>query len=466
MTRSALLSAIIVLSTALIGVANAAQAENTFKLPPCQKVVLDNGLTVYLMEQHDVPLVYVSLAFPAGAINDGPRYGLASLTAESLLFGAGNLTKTQMEERLDFIGASYGAGASKDSAQLFLSFVNADRKTVLPILKDIVCHPTFDANEIDKRKKQLLVELQQDKESPADVIQSYFHRFLFQDNVYGNPVSGIPSSVSSFTDKDVKAFYQAHYLPSGSVLAVVGDFDTPAMQQEITALFRDWKTTGTVPSVTAPPASGIAKSRVLLVNKDDATETQFIIGGPGVPRNNPDYVEIQVVNTILGGRFTSWLNDELRINRGLTYGARSGFGMYKRAGTFVISTYTKTESTEEAITVAMDVLNRLHKQGIDETTLTSAKNYVNGQFPPRYETGGSLAGLLTDMYVYGFDESFINDFQKRVQGMTVEKAKQIVAKYFPKDNLQYVLIGKASEIRKAATRLGEVTEKEIKSEGF
>ncbi len=463
MIRSALLSAAILLSPLLLG---AAQAQNTFQLPPYQKVVLDNGLTVYLMEQHEVPLVYVSLVFPAGAIYDGAQYGLASLTAESLLFGAGAMTKTQIEERLDFIGASYGSGASKDSAQLSMSFVNTDARTVLPILKDVVCHPTFDANEIEKRKKQLLVELQQDKEAPARVVQSYFQRFLFQDNPYGNPISGIPSTVSRFTDEDVKRLYRSHYSPNGSALAIVGDFNTPAMQKEIAELFRDWKPFALTHPMKDPPTFNTAKSRVLLVNKDDATETQFIIGGPGVPRSNPDYVEIQVVNTILGGRFTSWLNDELRINRGLTYGARSGFGMFKQTGTFVISTYTRTASTDEAITVALQVLDRLHQQGIDEATLTSAKNYVNGQFPPRYETAGSLASLLTDMYVYGFDESFINDFQKRVQAMTVEKARQIVTRYFPKDNLQYVLIGKASEIRQVATRLGAVTEKEIRSEGF
>lgn len=471
MTKSTLLSVWIALSAIIVGLGvagstDAAQPENTFRLPPYQKVMLDNGLTVCLMEQHKVPLVYISLALPAGAIYDGSRYGLASLTAESLLFGTEKLTKTQIEERLDFIGASYRATASKDSAQVFMSFVNTDQKTVFPILKEIVCRPTFDANEIDKRKKQLLVELQRDKESPADVIQSYFDRFLFQDHVYGNPVSGTVSSVSSFTDQDVKAFYLGHYHPSGSVLAIVGDFNSPAMQREIAELFRDWKTSGTAPSVTNPPASAIARSRVLLVNKDDATETQFLIGGPGVQRNNPDYVEIQVVNTILGGRFTSWLNDELRVNRGLTYGAGSGFAMYKRTGTFAISSFTATKNTEEAIAVSLQVLDRLHKQGIDEATLSSAKNYINGQFPPKYETAGSLASLLTDMYVYGFDESFINDFQRRVRDVTVEKAKRIVETYFPKDNLQYVLIGKAAEIRKAATKFAEVTEKDIKSDGF
>lgn len=203
---------------------------------------------------------------------------------------------------------------------------------------------------------------------------------------------------------------------------------------------------------------------VLLVNKDDATETTFFIGGPGVPRSNPDYVAMEVVNTVFGGRFTSWLNDELRVNTGLTYGANSSFSRLKSAGTFRISTFTASKNTEAAIDKALEVLNVLHTTGIDEKMLTSAKNYVKGQFPPDYETSGQIAALLTEMFWYGFDESFINNFQKNVDELTVDKAKQIIANYFPKNNLKFILIGKATEIRKIAAKYGKVTEAQIKDD--
>jgi predicted Zn-dependent peptidase len=208
------------------------------------------------------------------------------------------------------------------------------------------------------------------------------------------------------------------------------------------------------------------KNRVLLINKADATETRFLIGGPGIQRSNPDFVAIQVVNTILGGRFTSWLNDELRVNRGLTYGARSFFNPYRQAGAFAMYSFTRTEKTIEALDVTLEVLNRLHQQGIDAATLHSAQNYVKGQFPPRYETSGDLAALLTDMFLYNFDQAFINDFQQKVDELTPEKINTIVQKYFPQNNLQFVLIGKADEIREAVRKYGELTEKEISSDGF
>ena len=207
-------------------------------------------------------------------------------------------------------------------------------------------------------------------------------------------------------------------------------------------------------------------SRVLLINKDDSRETTFLIGGYGVAWNNKDLIRIDVVNTILGGRFTSWLNDALRINAGLTYGVRSLFNNYRQSGTFYIFSFTATKNTVDAIDLALKVLYRLHTEGIDSVTLVSAKNYIKGQFPPEYETSGDLADLLTTMFFYGIDDSYINDFETTVDQMTVANANEIANKYFPKENLQFVLIGKASEIRDKIKKYGSVIEKNIEDDGY
>lgn len=441
-------------------------AREAFELPHYEKFVLDNGLTVYLMEQHEVPLVYVSAVFPAGSTRDGSKYGLASLTAEGLLFGTTNYSKQQIEEMLDYLGASYSSSASRDYASVFMSFVNTDQDRVLPILQEIITRPVFDAEEFEKRQKRLLVELEQAKERPREVIQDYYYKFLYGDHPYGNPVEGTRATVAEITVDDLKTFYKNNYYPAGSAIAVAGDFKTKDMKSKLQELFAGWKTQ----SAQTPGAGGLVpaidRTRILLVNKDDATETRFMIGGYGIKRDNPDYVAVEVMNTIFGGRFTSWLNDELRVNRGLTYGAGSRFTEHKDSGVFFISSYTRTETTLEAVDVALELLDRLHSQGVDEKTLNSAKNYVKGQFPPDYETAGDLAWLLTSMFVYEFDESFINDFEKNVDELTVAKSREIVKRYFPKDNLQFVLIGKASEIREQVKKYGEIEEKEIKAVGF
>lgn len=183
-------------------------------------------------------------------------------------------------------------------------------------------------------------------------------------------------------------------------------------------------------------------------------------------KNAKDYVQLQVINTILGGRFTSWLNDELRVNTGLTYGARSQFNSQAQAGTFYISTFTKTATTIEAIDLALTTYQKLWSLGIDEATLNSAKSYVKGQLPPRYETSDDLANFLADMYVYGIEESMINQFEQSVNELTVARSKELIAQYFPAKDLQFVLIGKADELREPVKKYGAVQEVEITRPGY
>ncbi len=449
----------------LLTASSMAVSAQGYKLPPYQKFKLKNGLTVYLMEQHEVPVISVSVILPAGAIYDGEKAGLASLTATALKHGTKNYNKEKLDTELDFLGASIGTSASKESAGLSARMAAKDKDKVLNLLKEVLLEPSFDEAEFEKEKKRLLLGLEQQKESPRSVITSYFDKALYGDHVYGNIVQGRVSTVTPLTVADVKKFYADNYLPEGAAISVAGDFNTAEMKTLITSLFSTWKK-ATKPQVNlaSKPIAKPTKQQVLLVNKDDAKETTFLIGAPGISRNNPDFVAVDVINTLFGGRFTSMLNDELRVNTGLTYGANSRFTALKNGGSFVISTFTAGKTTEPAIDKALEVLGKLHKDGIDEKALTSAKNYVKGQFPPRYETAGQLSGLMTQMFWYNFDESFINNFEKNVDGLTLDKAKEIITKYFPKDKLQFVLVGKSADIKKIAEKYGPVTEVQIKEE--
>lgn len=438
-----------------------------FKLPEYEKIRLENGLTVYLMEQHEVPLIYFSALIPCGALYDGNKNGLSFLTSEALLFGTKNYSKKQIEETFEFYGAGISTSSNTEFIKANASFAKKDQEMLLPIFQDVLLNPTFPDDEVAKRKQRMLVELDQAKESPRQVIRSYFNKFLFNENEFGNPVHGTKGSVENINSEDLVNFYSAHFDPKNSVIAIVGDFNIAEMKAVITDLFQNWTSSNSSETLQKmAPKLEFDKNRILLVNKNDAKETTFMIGGKGINRSNPDFTEINVVNTILGDRFTSWLNEELRINSGLTYGARSSFMPYRDAGTFYVSTFTATKNTEKAIDLALEVLNRLQTTGINEKVLSSAKSYIKGQFPPDYETSSSLANLLTAMHYYGFDKSYINDFEKKVDGLTVAKANEIVKKYFPKDNLQFVLIGKASEIKDIVKKYGELKEKEITEDGF
>lgn len=431
-----------------------------FKLPNYQKLTLKNGLTVYLMEQHEVPLIDIQMVTKAGAVNDASHYGLASLTGKALSFGSGERTKEQIEDLFAYHGANFSNQVGSESSNSNLSIAAKDVDKMLPIFRDILLKPQFDSLEFKKAKKRYLDQLTQSREQPRNVIRSAFNKLYYQQHPYGNPVAGDINTIKKIDLNQVKNFYRKLYVANNSALILVGDFKTAQMVKEVSRLFSSWKSQ-TISDVKLDNFTPPTHSNLWLIDKSDAIETTFMIGGQGIASDHPDSVAVQVINTILGARFTSWLNDELRVNSGLTYGARSRFNTHSKAGDFVISTFTKKETTFEAVDLALKTYQRLFNKGIDKTTLESAKSYVKGQFPPRYETGGQLARLLSRMWSFDLDDSFINDFQKNVDSLNVNKANKIAKRLFPKDNLQFVLIGKADDIREKAKKYGKLKEMDI-----
>ncbi|MCA2004595.1 MAG: insulinase family protein [Ignavibacterium sp.] len=438
-----------------------------FRLPNYEVVELKNGLTIYLMEKKDVPLISVAIVFDAGSVKDGKDYGLAAFTAEALKFGTINYTKSQIDSIFNFYGSNLSVSSTYDYSSLFTQIMKENFEILLPVISEVVTKPKFPADEVNKRIQRWLAELDQAKESPRRVIGDYFNRLIFDDGIYSAPVRGTKESVQKISDEKIREFYSAFYRPETSVIAIVGDFETAKVKSLLESYFGNWKNSS--PKIISDIRIGaktFEESRVYLINKENAFETTFMIGGYGIPMSNPDMIQIDVINTILGGRFTSWLNDELRVNAGLTYGARSRFSSYKNSGIFFLTSFTATKSTEAALELALKTYNRLFEKGIDEATLTSAKNYVKGQFPPDYETSNSLASFLIQKYFFGLDDSYINDFEKKVDELDVIRANEIVKKYFPKENLQFVLIGKADAIREIAKKYGKVIEKNLSEDGY
>lgn len=437
-----------------------------FRLPAFDTVKLPNGLTVYLMERHEVPLISVRAVVKAGAVNDAAQPGLSNLTGDALLLGSKAHDKQALDQAFDFRGARLAGGAGAEASTVQANFANKDAAALLPLFAEIVQQPSFDDAELAKLRDRKVSGLKQAKESPRNVVSTYYRAMLFGNAPYAIPASGTVASVGALKQDDVRRYYQQYYRPDNAAIIVVGDFQKDEMRQQIEALFGAWQASGPAPTQQDNGKVQADKSRVWLVNKPDAIETTFLIGGAGIARNDADYVPLQVLNTILGGRFTSWLNDELRVNSGLTYGASSQFTVLAQTGTFAISSFTASAKTGDALALAHKTYQRLWDQGIDQATLESAKAYVKGQFPPRYETGEQLAGLLGDMYASNVDRAQIDNFTRDVDSLTPERAKALVNKHFPRNHLQTVLIGKAADIRDVAKAYGDVTELEIGADGF
>lgn len=438
-----------------------------FELPAHERYQLDNGLTVYLMPQKEVPLVHVRLELAAGAIADGKEHGIAALTADSLLLGSKQYSKDKLEAAVDLRGASLRADADLEGARVIAEFMTKDSAAIWPIFADAVRNPVFPEAEISKLRDRRLQELTLAKQSPRQVIDNYFRGMMYTGSVYANPVAGLESTVKAMDRVAVERFYRAHYQPQSAALIVVGDYDAKAMKKQIQQAFGNWR--GERKAAVSEPVAvpvAVSEARVLLVDKPDAIETTFYIGGAGVARKHPDYNALTVVNTILGGRFTSWLNDELRVNSGLTYGARSQFNAMRGGGLFNITTFTAKANTEKAIDLALATYQRIWTQGIDAATLESAKAYVKGLYPPKFETAADLADALAMLHQYGMSKAEFDQYLTDVEALTLDRANTLARQHLPKDKLQFVLIGNAAEIGAVAAKYGKVSQLDIQQDRY
>lgn len=461
-----ILGCALVLSACVHTVPNQPSKTGFFGIPDYEKYVLANGLIFYLMPQKEVPLITVNAVVRAGAVNDTAA-GVAGMTIQSLLLGSEGKSKTEIELMVDSLGASIYTDVGKEGSYLGADFMAKDSDVMLSLVQKLLLSPNFNEVEFAKLRQREIAGLAQAKESPRSVINNYLDKLIFGLHPYGNSSSGDRLSLAEIDVSQLKIFYKRYYQPSNTAITIVGDFDVAQMKPRLDKLFGQWKNVAPIIKVDLKSAqSRLDASHVLLVNKSDAIETTFLIGGKGIARDNPDYVGLKVINTVLGGRFTSWLNDELRVNASLTYGARSEFIAYSEGGIFRISSFTKSETTKETIDLALKTYARLWEKGMDQATLDSAKAYVKGQFPPQFETNGQLASLLSDMYLYRFDDRFINDFQSNVDSLSLVATQRLIREYFPQKNLQLVLIGNADKIATIAADYGEVVQVDIQQVGF
>ncbi len=441
--------------------------EGGLKLPPYKKVRLKNGMTVLLMENKEVPIVSFSFIIRAGSVADPRgREGVSSLTAALLRKGTRTRTADQVSAELDFIGGQFNASSGYDYTEGGAEFMKKDINKGLELLTDILLGPVFPEDEVKKLLAQRIDGIRSAKDQAQAVIGQYFGAYLYGDHPYSRPTGGDERSLAAITRDDAVRFYQSHYTPSNTLLAAVGDFNTAEMERMLAEKFGAWAAK-TAPAASVPDPVAFQGKKLLLVDKPDSTQTFFQIGNVGIARANPDRVYIDLVNTLFGGRFTSMLNTELRIKTGLTYGARSFFSQRRARGPFVISTYTRNETTERAIDMALDILRRLHEKGITEAELKSAKNYIKGQFPPDIETSNQLAALISELEFYGLDEKEVNDYYAKIDAMTLDDARRVIRQYFPLDNLVFVLIGKAEVIQTVAKKYAsKIDSKQISQPGF
>ncbi|HYL38174.1 MAG TPA: pitrilysin family protein [Bryobacteraceae bacterium] len=453
---------------ALIAILMCAAAFADVKLPPYTRQVLPNGVVVDLMPRAGVPLVSFRILVRGGAeAEPASLAGLASVTAQLLRKGTARRTADQFSEELDFLGGSFQTPETTQSPATVVTgeFLKKDFDRGLDLVSDAVLHAAFPEAEVRKTLAQRIDAAKAAKDQPQAAIGLYFAAFFFGPaHPYGRPPD--ERSLARIQRQDIADFHARTFCGKNLIVIVTGDFDPASAAAKVRDAFGGVAAGAVFES--AKTASAAPGARLLLVDKPDATQTYFYIGEPGIDRRNPDRVKLILVNLLVGGRFTSLLNEELRVKSGLTYGATSIVQQPRLPGAILIASFTRTDSTEKALDVTLDVLKRLGAAGITADQLASAKAYLKGTYPPqRLETSDQVAAALGDLEVYGLGRDDIDDLFARIDAVTLEQANAIVRKYYKADNLTFVLLGNAAKIRDSARKFEpKVTEVAITRPGF
>lgn len=465
-----IIAASAVFSAALFAQAGASNgmATNSMKLPEYRKAKLPNGLTILLMERHNLPLVTFQVLVKSGSTSDPTGdEGAASLTAALLRRGTKTRSADQFSRDLDFIGGTFGASAASEYTDVSAEFMKKDLDKGLDLLSDALLGPAFPDAEVSKMLRQRTDALRAAKDQASAVLGAYYSAFLFGSSPYARPTTGDERSLARIHRDDIAKFYDVCYKPGNTIMSVVGDFDAAQMEKTISAKFGGWAAGSVAAPIASKPSAAVTGHRFLLVDKPDSTQTYFRIGNLGIERTNPDRVYIQVVNTLFGGRFTSLINSALRINSGLTYGANSTFDQRKNGGSFFINSYTRNATTEQALDMSLDVLKKFKEQGISAEQLASAKAYIKGQYPRSLETSDQVASLIAQLEFYGLDRRDVDDYFAKIDAMTMADARRVIEKYYPLDNLVFVVIGKASEIGPVVRKYApQIETRSISDPGF
>lgn len=430
-------------------------------LPAPQKFTLANGLRVWLLEQHEVPLVQANLVVLSGASADVPgQFGAAAMTAAMLDEGAAGKAALAIADEVEFLGATLSTSASFDASAVRLSTPAAKLGDALGLMAAVALTPDFPTEELERLRTERLTGLLQARDDPASLVGLAFPRLLFgPEHRYGTSAGGTETSLKALGVAELKTFHRSHYRPDNAVLIVVGDTTPAALRPLVEARFGAWKAEGAAATpfpVRASPQPG--KRQIFLVDKPGAAQSQIRIGLVGVPRSTPDYIALDVLNTILGGSFTSRLNTNLRETHGYSYGAMSRFDMRRAAGPFFATAGVQTDKTAEALKEFFNELTAILRP-VPADELARFKNYAALSFAGEFETSSQLAGKLEEVAVYGLPDDVFSTYVGAVQAVTSADLTRVAKQYLLLDRMAVVVVGDRATIEAPirATNLGPVT---------
>ncbi len=377
------------------------------------------------------------------------------MMAAMLPQGAGSRSALEIADAIDYLGADLGAGATFDATALRLHVPVARLADALAIMSDVALRPTFPPEELERLRRERLTALLQARDDPPTIAaQAFAHVLYGPAHRYGAPLMGTAETITAFTPADLRARYAAVFRPAACTLLVVGDVSPDRVMPLLESRFGQWAAEGPAPPAAAlPPAGPPARRTVYIVDKPGAPQTQIRIGSIGAARSTPDYFAVQVMNTILGGSFTSRLNMNLREKHGYTYGASSAFDLRKWPGPFAAGAGVQTDKTADALKEFFNELNGI-LQPVPAPELSRAKNYISLRFPAAFETTADISRRLEDAVVHQLPDDYFATYVQRIEAVSAADVQRVARKYIDPSQAAVVLVGDRKAIEPGIAALG------------
>lgn len=421
-------------------------------LPPVATRVLPNGLTLWIVEHHELPVADLIMLVRTGSEADAAdKLGLASMTADLLDEGTRTRDALQIADQAAFLGVQLRTGSGWDASQISLHTPTRQLDSALALFTDVIRNPSIPPPDLERiRKERLTALIQLRDNAPAIADRAYPAVLYGAGHPYGRPGSGTEQTVQGITRDDIMRFYEAHYRPNNSTLIVVGDVSPADIERRVRALFGGWRR-APVPKVRYPTPRAASRTTLYLIDKPGAAQSSFRIGSIGVPRATADYFPIQVMNTILGGSFTSRLNNNLRETKGYTYGAFSGFSMRRQAGPFTARAEVVTAKSDSALLEFVKELSAIRDE-VPAAELTKARRYLQLQLPGNFESTGDIAGELVPLALFGLPGNYYDAYSRHIDGVTAADVRRVARRYVDPANMVVVIVGDARAIEESLVK--------------
>ena len=423
-------------------------APTPYHFPAAATKTLPNGLKVFVVSDRREPSVAARLIiFSAGGIDDpAGSPGVSQMTANLLTQGTKRRSAQDIADAIDFVGGQLTAQAGKDATTITLDVVKKDLNLGLDLMSDVVLHPAFKPEELDRRREQVLSSLTVQYSNPDYLASLTFNHVVYSGSPYGWPIEGTPDTVKKLKSEDLAKFHDAHYAPNQGFLAFAGDIAPEEAFAMAEKYFGDWAKID-LPAATPAVPAPISGQHIWLIDKPDAVQTQIRVGKLGVRRADPELIPLQVTNRIFGGGYNSRLNTEVRVKKGLTYGAFSSFTPRRFAGSFTAGTFTRTAATVEATKLVVELMAKIATGDITAKELDFARDYLAGVYPIETETAEQVADRILTAAAFELPADYNSTYPERVRSVSASDAKAIAQRYFTTKDLDIVLVGNVSQFR-------------------